>query len=150
MKQSIKSSHDTLSIKTGQVLNPGTLFRIFENGAHNYADTTDLFADKISLVFMGPAPFSRLDTQQATEYEQLSTELLKYVDVVYGIYCQDAFVMREFEMRIQEKAGSKNIQFWADGDGTFCQKNKLFHVLLNCQVKLVSIFLKGFCFVVLP
>ena len=104
----------------GHNIDAGTVYRIHE-GAHIHVTTYDLLTDKRAVLFGGPAPFSRLDTQQATEYAELGSQLLEYVDNVYGIYCQDAFVMHQFEKHI----GSNQVMFYGDGDAYFTRGHNL-------------------------
>jgi peroxiredoxin len=127
---SSKVSHDNLAEKLGKTIRNGTLFRI-ENEQHKYIESNEVLIGKTVLIFMGPAPFSRLDTEQAIAYEKLSKQLLQYVDDIYGIYCQDAFVMQQFEKHVQTVAGSKNVKFYGDGDGMFARYNELLHDYTN-------------------
>lgn len=126
MRQNLKraDSYKESLVRPGERFKNGTLFKI-RNNAHSFVEINNLFANKRVAIFMGPAPFSRLDKQQAVEYEQMSSEILTYVDEILGIYCQDAFVMQQFENYVHEEAGSNNVQFWGDGDGTFCRMNTL-------------------------
>ena len=77
---------------------------------------------------MGPAPFSRLDTEQACDYETLSNEILaEGVDGIIGIYVQDAFVTTKFQEHVRTQLSSANVKFYADGDGFFARGNNLVH-----------------------
>ena len=115
----------TLALNPGQKIEVGILFRI-KDGVHISANVSDLFANKRIVLFMGPAPFSRLDTQQALAYEKASKELLsKNIDLVMGIYVQDAFVVKKFEEQIQTDAGSSNVKFYGDGDAFFVKANNI-------------------------
>lgn len=117
-----------MTLSKGQTVDLGVLYRIDENNSHSSVKVNELFADKRVLVFMGPAPFSRLDTQQAIEYEKLSSEILKQgINEVFGIYVQDAFVMNKFQETVRAQAGSSNVKFYGDGDGFFVKANNLMH-----------------------
>jgi peroxiredoxin len=117
----------TLVLNPGQKIEVGIVFRI-KDGVHISANVSDLFANKRIVLFMGPAPFSRLDTQQALAYEKASKELLsKNIDLVMGIYVQDAFVVKKFEEQIQTDANSSNVELYGDGDGFFVKSNYLTH-----------------------
>jgi peroxiredoxin len=124
------ASHDNLADKLGKTIRNGTLFRI-EKDIHDYVESNNILSGKKVVIFMGPAPFSRLDTEQAVGYEKLSKQLLKHVDAIYGIYCQDAFVMKQFEKHVQGQASSSNVVFWGDGDGMFARYNELLHDYTN-------------------
>ena len=79
------------------------LYHINDQGLHDSVAISELLSDKRVLIFMGPAPFSRLDTEQAAEFETLSKEILNNnIDTVMGIYVQDAFVMNKFKEQIQK------------------------------------------------
>ena len=111
----------------GHNIDAGTLYRIHE-GAHIHVTTYDLLTAKRAVLFGGPAPFSRLDTQQAKEYAEVCERMLAHVDNVYGIYCQDAFVMHQFEKHI----GSDRVMFYGDGDAYFTRGHNL-HVDFSNQ-----------------
>jgi peroxiredoxin len=118
----------TMALSAGQKLESGVLYCLDKNKMHQSKNITDVFAGRRVVVFMGPAPFSKLDTEQALEYEKLSTEILaEKVDAVIGIYVQDAFVMKKFQEQISTDAGSSNIEFYGDGDGLFVKANNLMH-----------------------
>jgi peroxiredoxin len=117
----------TLALNPGQKIEVGIVFRI-KDGVHISANVSDLFANKRIVLFMGPAPFSRLDTEQALAYEQASKEILsKNIDLVMGIYVQDAFVVKKFEEQTQTDANSSNVELYGDGDGFFVKSNYLTH-----------------------
>ncbi len=102
------------------------LYHINDQGLHDSIAISELLTDKRILIFMGPAPFSRLDTEQATEFETLSKELLSNgIDQVMGIYVQDAFVMNKFKEQIQTDTGSRNVKFYGDGDAFFVKANNI-------------------------
>jgi peroxiredoxin len=116
------------TLTTGQTIELGILYRIDENNTHSSIKVNELFANKRVLVFMGPAPFSRLDTQQANEYESLSSDILAQgVNEIFGVYVQDAFVMNKFQETIRTQTGSANVKFYGDGDGFFVKANNLMH-----------------------
>jgi len=118
----------TLALSVGQTLDLGILYRIDENNAHTSIKVNELFADKRVLVFMGPAPFSRLDTQQASDYEAISSEILAQgINEIFGIYVQDAFVMNKFQETIRRQNATANVKFYGDGDGFFVKANNLMH-----------------------
>lgn len=102
----------------------GTLYRIHE-GAHVHVTTYDLLTNNRAVLFGGPAPFSRLDTQQAKEYAELSEQMLNYVNNVYGVYCQDAFVMNQFKMHIETLCTNNKVTFFGDGDANFTKGHDL-------------------------
>jgi peroxiredoxin len=113
-------------LKIDDDVSGGIVYRINKEGIHESQDVQSLFKDKRVVVFGGPAPFSRLDTQQAKEYAESSIELIELgLDNVYGIYCQDAFVMSEFDRRIKETHPAHKINFYADGDAFFIRAHQL-------------------------
>jgi peroxiredoxin len=113
-------------ITTGTVLDASILYYIDENNLHKHLRVDDIFKDKVSVVFGGPAPFSKLDTEQAKLYEQASSELLSHnIDQVVGIYCQDAFVCKKFQEDVSKEIGTSNVKYYADGDGFFVRDYKL-------------------------
>ena len=114
-------------LKAGDFIGAGALYRINEEGVHQHVVTGELIADKRVVIFGGPAPFSRLDTEQAKEYAELAKYMLKYVDAVYGVYCQDAFVMNQFDKHIKETHPDHKVEFWADGDALFTRGHGLEH-----------------------
>lgn len=114
--------------KIGDEVGGGFVYRINGLGIHENQDARPLFVDKRVLVFGGPAPFSRLDTQQAKEYADLSFKLVEAgLDTIYGIYCQDAFVMKEFDDKIKKDFPNHKINFYGDGDGFFTRAHQLDH-----------------------
>jgi peroxiredoxin len=118
----------TLALNKGQTVELGVVYKLNENKLHKSANIKDLFAGKRVVVFMGPAPFSKLDTEQATDYERLSSQILqKRVDQIIGLYVQDAFVMKKFQEQVHQTAGSSNTEFYGDGDGFFVKANNLTH-----------------------
>lgn len=118
----------TLALSIGQTLDLGVVYKITPDQLHASVYIKELFADKRLVLFMGPAPFSRLDTDQATDYERLSNAILeKRIDKIIGLYVQDAFVMKKFQEQVHETAGSSNTEFYGDGDGFFVKANNLTH-----------------------
>ena len=118
----------TLALKKGQTVDLGVVYRINPNGLHESVSIKDLFESKRLLVFMGPAPFSKLDTEQALDYESASHEILSHnIDGIIGLYVQDAFVMKKYQEHVQAVAGTNNVEFYGDGDGFFVKANNLSH-----------------------
>ena len=118
----------TLALTKGQTVDLGVIYHFDENNLHQSVNIRDLFADKRILVFMGPAPFSKLDTTQAIDFELNSQALLNQgIDKIIGIYVQDAFVMREFQKHVHQNGKSNNVKFYGDGDGFFVKANNLSH-----------------------
>jgi peroxiredoxin len=118
----------------------GNLFIINDEKVHVSGTVEEIFRTGRVLVFGGPAPFSRLDTQQAIEYQNLSEELLAAgVDEIIGLYCQDAFVMNEFRNRVVSETGKDNITFWGDGDGSFVVGHDMGHDFTNQGLSVRSI-----------
>jgi peroxiredoxin len=104
----------------GRILDLGQVYRINDVDIHESHTANSIFGEGRTVVFGGPAPFSRLDTEQAVAYEQASTEMLSLgVDKVIGLYVQDAFVMKEFQQRVRDLASTDNVKFYGDGDGFF-------------------------------
>jgi peroxiredoxin len=102
------------------------LYHINHLGMHDSVALSELMADKRVLIFMGPAPFSRLDTEQSVEFEKLSSELLSAgIDAILGVYVQDAFVMKQFQDKVYADAGSSNVKFYGDGDAFFVKANNV-------------------------
>lgn len=113
-------------LKIGDQTGGGIVYRINDSGIHESQDCLPLFQEKRVLVFGGPAPFSRLDTQQATDYANYSIKLVENgLDTIYGIYCQDAFVMKEFDNKIKQTYPNHKINFYGDGDGFFTKAHQL-------------------------
>ena len=114
--------------KVGDEVGGGFVYRINKLGIHENQDAKALFAGKRVVVFGGPAPFSKLDTQQAKEYASLSIKMVEAgLDTIYGIYCQDAFVMNEFDKLVKQDYPDHKINFYADGDGFFTRAHQLEH-----------------------
>lgn len=116
----------------GATLHVGQLFRIDDSKTHINKPVADVFGQGRILVFGGPAPFSRLDTAQAIEYQDLSENLLDCdIDEIVGLYCQDAFVMKKFQEHVVNETGKNNITFWGDGDGSFALGHGMSHNFVN-------------------
>lgn len=110
----------------GKELVSSVVYYINDAGLHDSITLSELISDKRVLVFMGPAPFSRLDTEQALDFEQLSGELLSAgVDAVIGIYVQDAFVTKKFREHIAGQVGTANVKLYGDGDAFFVKANNI-------------------------
>ena len=118
----------TLALTKGQTIDVGIVYRISDELVHESINISDLFAEKRLLVFMGPAPFSRLDTEQALEYERQSKDILdQKIDEIIGLYVQDAFVMNKFQEHVRNEVKTNNVKFYGDGDGLFVKANNLMH-----------------------
>lgn len=110
----------------GKELVSSVIYHINDLGMHDSTALSELISDKRVLIFMGPAPFSRLDTEQASEYETLSSDILgQGIDQIMGIYVQDAFVMKKFQEQVQSSVNSKNIKFYGDGDAFLVKANNI-------------------------
>jgi peroxiredoxin len=108
-----------MSLTPGSRLELGQVYKIDEQGIHSKFPIASLFTER-NIVFGGPAPFSRLDTEQAITFEKASAEFLdNKINKIMGIYCQDAFVMKQFQTHVRDNAGSDNVIFYGDGDGFF-------------------------------
>jgi len=109
-------------------LEHGMLYHINDDRIHSNVKVAELFKEGRIAVFGGPAPFSRLDTEQAVAYEQASAELKKLgIDKIVAIYVQDAFVCQKFREEVSAKAGSDNLRYYGDGDGFFSSAYGLGH-----------------------
>ena len=118
----------TLALTVGQTIDLGIVYKINSNGVHESTTIKDLFEGKRLLVFMGPAPFSKLDTEHAIGFEHQSKNILEQkVDGIIGLYVQDAFVMNKFQEHVYKTVGTSNVQFYGDGDGLFVKANNLMH-----------------------
>jgi peroxiredoxin len=116
----------------GQKVVLGTVYYINDDNVHSSIPVAELFANRRLVVFMGPAPFSRLDTEQAVDYEFRSSEILaERVDGIIGIYVQDAFVTNKFQEHIIRQTSSNNVKLYGDGDGYFARGNNLVHDFTN-------------------
>lgn len=109
----------SFAITPGTKFDASLLYHIDGDQIHKHIRIDDIFKDKLSVVFGGPAPFSRLDTEQAELYEQFSGDMLKHVDQIVAIYPQDAFVCKKFKEEISSKTNSNNVVYYADGDAFF-------------------------------
>lgn len=115
------------TVKVGDHLEAGTVYRINNNGEHAFTTMAGVTIGARIVIFGGPAPFSKLDTEQATEYAKLAADMVKYVDYVYAIYVQDAFVCKEFETQIRKNTGTTELMVLADGDAFFTRAYQLSH-----------------------
>lgn len=112
--------------KVGDQIIGGVVYKINPQGVHESHDVLSLFINKRVLVYGGPAPFGRLDTQQSLEYAKLSSDLRAAgLDDICAVYCQDAFVMREFDNRIKQDVPNHQVNFYGDGDGFFTRTHQL-------------------------
>ncbi len=109
----------------GDSFDLGVVYHLSDKGVHDSMKLLDIVKDRRLVFFGGPAPFSRLDTEQALGYATLTHKMMPKVDMVYGIYCQDAFVCAEFEKKIDAQVGNNALVLLADGDGFFCRSNNL-------------------------
>lgn len=127
-------------IKAGDSLQGGAVYQLTTDRVHERFALPDIFENKKVLVFGGPAPFSRLDTEQALAYASLSNELKEAgVDAIYGIYCQDAFVMEEFNNKVKATYPDHCIDFFADGDAYFTRSHGLEYNFTNQGLSMRSI-----------
>lgn len=115
---------DDFPIIPGSNIKNSVVYYIDSNKIHQHIRVNDIFTNKISVVFGGPAPFSKLDTEHAELYERFAQQLLDQgVEQVVAIYCQDAFVCKKFQEEIVTKAGTNNVKYYADGDGFFTNEH---------------------------
>lgn len=116
------------AIAVNAPIGQGAVFYIDDERRHSSTSVAEIFKDCTAVVFGGPAPFSRLDTEQAEQYEQASAELLSLgINRVVAIYCQDAFVCQKFRETVSAKVGTDNVRYYGDGDGYFVQAYNLWH-----------------------
>jgi peroxiredoxin len=120
-----------MSIKIGDTLNLGTIYLLDDNRVHSFMRMGDITENKRVVLFGGPCPFGRLDTEQAIEYAKVSKELMQYVNMVYGVYVQDAFVCKEFQNKIRKETDTDIIVMLADGDAFFVRNYRLEHDFTN-------------------
>lgn len=107
-------------LEPGQRLDQGTVYYIDGQGTHTSISVSEVFALGRVAVFGGPAPYSRLDTAQALDWQRASSTLLQSgIDRLVAVYVQDAFVVNEFRKTIAAAAGNDLISYYADGDGFF-------------------------------
>jgi len=120
------------ALTVGRDLDLGVLFFINSDGIHSHTTVKELFQQGLIVVFGGPAPFSRLDTEQAVQYASASSQLKELnVDRVIGLYCQDGFVVKHFADHIKQKTNDSVVEFFGDGDGTFIMAYGLGHDFTN-------------------
>ena len=115
------------NLQAGSRVEHGIVYKINEYDLHISKPVSEIVENKRVLIYGGPAPFGKLDTEQSLSYAAQSAELLKYVDGVLGIYCQDSFVMKQFDLHIKKQYPEHQIEFWADGDGFFIRNCGLEH-----------------------
>lgn len=98
---------------------PETHLQLIEDGQLVHKGTNELFAGKKVVVFGLPGAFTpTCSTQHVPRYEQLfDTFAALGVDAIYCLSVNDAFVMDAW--RAQQ--GVSNVQFLADGNGTFTE-----------------------------
>jgi len=111
--------------KIGESLDLGVVYRINSDGVAVSLKLKDITDNSRVVFFGGPAPFSRLDTEQAIMYANMTKEMLEYVDHVYAIYAQDFFVCKEFEKKILATTNTNDLIILADGDGFFIRNARL-------------------------
>jgi peroxiredoxin len=120
------------AVTPGRDFDLGVLFYIGNDGVHSHITVKDLFQEGLMVVFGGPAPFSRLDSEQAVQYERAGTALKDLgVDRIIGLYCQDAFVMKQFADHINKITDTSTVEFFGDGDGSFVMAYGLGHDFTN-------------------
>jgi peroxiredoxin len=108
------------AIAVNAPIGQGVLYHIDDSRRHISVPVAELFKNGVTVVFGGPAPFSRLDTEQAEQYELAAEQLLSLgIDRVVAIYCQDAFVCQKFRETISEKTQTDYLRYYGDGDGFF-------------------------------
>lgn len=115
------------NLQTGDKVEFGIVYKINEFDLHISKPISEIVENKRLLIYGGPAPFGKLDTEQSISYAEHSTELMKYVDQVLGIYCQDSFVMKQFDLHVKQQHPEHQTEFWADGDGFFIRNHGLEH-----------------------
>ena len=115
------------TLKVGDRIDTGAVYRINSEGKHELKHIESLLEGSRVLIFGGPAPFSRLDTEQASLYAHHSGALIKYVKFIYGFYVQDAFVLKRFDDLIRETEPTHNVNFYGDADMLFAKNYGLDH-----------------------
>lgn len=116
------------AVTFGTTLEHGVLYHIDDKRIHASIKVSDLFKEGRIVVFGGPAPFSRLDSEHAELYERSAEELKSLgVDNIVALYCQDAFVCQKFREEISGRVGSDHVRYYGDGDGFFMQAYGLGH-----------------------
>lgn len=110
----------------GTKLDASILYYIDNNRLHKHLRIDDIFRNNISVVFGGPAPFSKMDSEHAELYERASQEFLDLgINQVVAIYCQDAFVCKKFQEEITSKTSTNNVKYYADGDAFFIRDYRI-------------------------
>ena len=115
------------SLRAGDRIDTGAVYRINSEGTHELKHVESLLDGSRVLIFGGPAPFSRLDTEQAKLFAHHSAALIKHVKFVYGFYAQDAFVMKRFDDLVRETEPNHNVNFYGDADLLFAKNYGLDH-----------------------
>lgn len=114
------------AISVNAPIGQGVVYHINDEKKHCTVTVADLFRDSVTVVFGGPAPFSRLDTEHAEQYERAAEEILALgVDKIIAIYAQDAFVCQKFREEISQLANSDHLRYYGDGDGFFIRQYDL-------------------------
>lgn len=141
-------------LRAGMIIKNSPIYYMDSEKKHSSIRVEEIFKDKIIVVFGGPAPFSRLDTEHATAYAKQTSEILNLgIDEVIAIYCQDAFVCDKFQEEIYQKTNN-HIKIYGDGDGFFardhginidltyqglCMRSRRWAAVINnCQVDLIE------------
>jgi len=119
------------TLQLGDIMTLGSVYRIDPDGVHVNRSIESLLRGNRAVIFGGPAPFSRLDTEQAKQYADLSKQILKHVNVIYGIYCQDAFVMKKFDEHVSQEHPDHGVTFYGDGDAFFIRNYNLQYDFTN-------------------
>jgi peroxiredoxin len=127
------------AINVGSRLDQGVVYWMNNEGQHTFMNLSDITHGKRVVLFGGPAPFSRLDTEQAKQYAELAKDMMQYVNMVYGIYLQDAFVCREFQHKVREETGTNIVVMLADGDGLIAKNYELTQDLTHQGLGLRSV-----------
>jgi peroxiredoxin len=116
----------TTDSRVGTRFDAGKVYFIDHERKHGEYVLTTFLAGRRVVMFGGPAPFSRLDTEQARDYAMLCSSITEAgVDMVYGIYVQDAFVCRAFEDKIDAEVGDNLLVLLGDGISSFVKEQNL-------------------------
>jgi peroxiredoxin len=115
----------TYELTPGDKVQFGIVYKLNEEGVHISKPISEIVEGKRVLIYGGPAPFGRLDTEQSMSHAAASADLLAHVDQVLGIYCQDGFVMNQFDLHIKNQHPQHGLTFWADGDAFFVRNLRL-------------------------
>jgi peroxiredoxin len=112
-------------IKIGTMVSFATVYYHDNNDKHVVGVLPKMLEGKKTIMFGGPVPFGKLETEQALDFANMSNQLLEHVDQIFAIYCQDSYVTREFQRKTEAATGTQNIQFIADGNADFISKHFL-------------------------